>query len=744
MKSSGLSAVDLVLLGGGHSHAVFLRKWGMNPLPGVRITLISPDSFTAYSGMLPGWVAGHYSEEEIHIDLMRLCRWAGVRFVHGAASGLDSNNRQVVFDDRPCIEYDFLSVNTGGAPCLDPIPGAAEFVVPIKPVREFHTCWSDFQVRAGQSHQPLQVGVVGAGAGGFEILLALNHALNGTSHRSVRHQLHWLIRDFALSGYPAKVQQVALQTCAWHGIRLHQNFEVAEVRPGTLLSANGVEIRQDFTVWCTEAKVAKWLSQSGLDCTQDGYIRVSDTLQSLSHPEVFAVGDVSVQVHHSRPRAGVFAVRQGPALFTNLRRMLTGKRLRRHIPQSRFLTLLSMGERVAIGSRGWMTVQGKWVWHWKHRIDTRFMAAFREFPDTKTMKSTPMPMKLAHKLALENLQDEFRCGGCGAKIAADVLDSVLAELVVPGRDDLIVGLADRRDVAVIQGDGRALAQSVDQIRSVVDDPWLFGRIAALHALSDLYATQSIPQSAMALVTLPLSTQRIMYRDLRQIMQGVVQELSRSGCALSGGHTAEGAETAVGLVVNGYAVLPMRNHFCEGDCLVLTKPLGVGVIMAAHMRTQATGRMVDAAQSSMLQSNEAAASIIGKHGVRRLTDVTGFGLLGHLCRLLGGSGMSGALQLSSIPALPGALALLAQGIRSSLHDANVRSHQCDVEGMDWETDMRRALLVDPQTSGGLLAILPAHTTGRCLQKLREVGYPFATCIGVLRPRVDTDCRVIFVD
>ncbi len=741
---------DLVLLGGGHSHVIVIRRWAANPVPGVRVTLVSPDALTPYSGMLPGLVAGHYSVEETHIDLTRLCRWAGVRFVQSAASGVDADGRRVLSDTRPAIEYDLLSVDTGGAPSLATVPGAAQYATPVKPVHRFHARWRELEARARESGNALEIGVVGAGAGGFEILLAMNHALNSVDNRPVtatgplRHRLHWFIRDTALEDFPAAVRRMALRACKQRGVHCHHEFDVTEVRADGLRSARGREVRLDAVVWCTEAMAASWPAESGLDCDERGLIRVSDTLQSLSHPDVFAAGDAAVQVHHPRPRAGVFAVRQGPVLSENLRRAVLGERLREYRPQKRFLTLLSMGDRSAIGRKGPFIAKGEWVWRWKHRIDQEFMFNFSKLPELMQQKSKKIPSALQAELVSGGMPDGMRCGGCGAKLGGDVLASVMDGLDVPERDDLPVGLASRGDVAVIDCGSRPLAQSVDQVRSFIDDPWLFGRIATVHALSDLYAARSVPQSAMVIVTLPWGAESTMRRELSQLMQGVTVELARAGCALSGGHTAEGLETTLGFVVNGYspgADASVADRPRAGDCLILTKPLGTGVILAAAMRARAAGPVLDTALASMLQSNARAAGIFEDYGVSAMTDVTGFGLAGHLLTLLRASGLSCHLRPDAVPALPGTAALHGEGIRSSLQGANVRMLQGggNVDSPDaipgWE------LLTDPQTSGGLLAVIPPDAAGGCLEALRQSGYDRAACIGTLADRVDRDPLIV---
>ena len=167
---------DLVLVGGGHAHALVLRMLAMDPVPGARLTLVSPASHTPYSGMLPGLVAGHYRFEDTHIDLARLCQWAGVRFLRDTVTALDPARRELHFAQRPPLGYDLLSLDIGSQPTLDVVPGAREYAVPVKPVAEF---WQRWQAGLG-THGGQRIAIVGGGAGGLELALAMAHALAGS------------------------------------------------------------------------------------------------------------------------------------------------------------------------------------------------------------------------------------------------------------------------------------------------------------------------------------------------------------------------------------------------------------------------------------------------------------------------------------------------------------------------------------------------------------------------------------
>lgn len=733
---------DLVLLGGGHTHVIVIRKWAMRPIAGVRLTLVSTDALTPYSGMLPGLVAGHYTVEQSHIDLTRLCRWAGVRFIEERAINIDPERHRINFLERPSLEYDYLSIDTGGAPRLDNVKGASAYTVPVKPVHQFFDHWLKIEATAVAAPDGLDIGVVGAGAGGFEILLAMHQKLvgNQSSIHSARHRFHWIIRDQILAGYPERVGNMALGVCSEKGIVCHQGFNVVEVENGILHSERGQRIKVDEVLWCTEAMASEWPAASGLQCDKSGFIEVNDSLQSLSHPNVFAAGDVAMQVNHPRPRAGVFAVRQGPVLFSNLQRTVTGRTLKTYRPQSKFLTLLSMGSKLAIGNKGAFSFKGKWVWRWKNWIDLQFMAQFNDLPAMPESKPQELSKKFAREISQSASDYRIRCGGCGAKIPWNIVTDALSQLKLHPHPDQITGVTERSDVALIKPSSQILAQSVDQVRGFIEDPWIFARIAALHALSDLYAVNASPVSAMLLLNLPLANEVIMRRDIEQLLAGVVVELNRADCELSGGHTSEAAELSLGLVVNGNAKtqkFAIDKETLIGHRILITKPLGVGVVMAADMRALSTGPAVQEALDSMLLSNARAAQTLIQHHSAAMTDITGFGFVGHLAGMLGKHKVGCEIELEQIPILSSALRLSERGVTSSLFQGNLRA--CgDLVTSNSQSDFPAyPILFDPQTNGGLIAFVPADNAHACVEQLHQDGYISACEVGAVTRTIDEE-------
>jgi selenide,water dikinase len=668
--------------------------------------------------MLPGLLAGHYNYSDTHIDLRRLCSRTGARFITARATGIDTAGSEVLLQGRPPLPFDVLSIDIGSQPGLDEVPGARERATPVKPVHSFYQRWQVVEKRLSstQAGAALNIALVGGGAGSVELALAMRHRCAGTAVT-----ITLVCGAGLLEGYNDRARDTVRRHCREQGVHVLENTRIAAVGENTLRGSDGGEQRFDELFWCTAAVAEGWLRNTGMPCDATGFLQVSDTLQVDGFPNIFAAGDVATQRNHPRPKAGVYAVRQAPVLAHNLLAYLRGGALREHRPQKRFLSLLSLGDKVAVADRGVFSACGSWVWRWKDHIDRKFMALF----DERLPLMSP---------AVSASDEPMHCGGCGAKIPGAILRRGLEQLAVD-----FPAVVDARqlseDAALLEfGVGNSLVQSVDVLRSLVDDPWLMGRIAVLHALSDLYAVGARPHSALASLTLPYAGPKLQQRDLQQLMSGAVVELQLAGCRLVGGHTLEGPELVVGFTVNGELdgkPLP-KQGVQAGDQLILCKPLGTGVLFAAQQQDQVDGSWISAAIDGMLHSNAGAAQLA--QGAHAATDITGFGLLGHLAEMLRGGDLRVQLDASQIPLLPGALECFAAGHASTLQPGNIAIAESLVQVGEGVDEPRLQALFDPQTSGGLLLSVPAALAGELLQSLRESGYGDAAIIGEVRAPV----------
>lgn len=730
---------EVILIGGGHTHVLFLKMWADMPQENVRITLISPSVLTPYSGMLPGFIAGHYTYDQSHIDLSRLCQLAGVRFIQAAVVKIESKKQTVHLSGRPPLYYDCASINTGITPDTT-VRGSAQHSIPIKPISELNRHWQSLLSRVTDktiASAAIRIGVVGGGAAAVEFIQAV--AWKFSKEPTVSEQEIQLTLIQAGAGlpenYPSAVQNSLKRQFQKLNIKVAEHFSVEEVRESDdggydLISKNRSIITLTDVFWCTHAKGAQWTAESDIAIDDSGFIKTNNTLEVIDANCVFAVGDCATIVSDPRPKAGVFAVRQARTLFRNLLAKLDNRALVQHKSQASFLSILTGGSQWAVASKGRFAIGAvvpHWVWLWKRSIDQSFMDQFLSHPKRKKMN---MPKNSTRDNSSN--ADKMRCGGCGSKIGSTILARVLDGLAPISKESVLLGVSSADDCAVITpSENKHLCQSVDVLTALVSDPYIHGKIAAEHALSDLFAMGAKPHSAQAIVALPDSSEVLAENDLRLIMAGALDVLNHHDCALIGGHTSEAVELSVGFSVNGFIEtesLIKKTTPQAGDFLILTKPLGVGMLFAAHNQAQAKGVWIEKAIDSMLHSNAAAADIARQFDARAMTDVTGFGLLGHLLEMLSDSTLSGEINLDTLPLLEGAIDVCALGVLSSLDPQNRKQDRHLL--VQCHNHPKLPFLFDPQTSGGLLIAVEQGNAQACIEALKIKGYTEAKVIGRL--------------
>lgn len=720
----------LLLAGGGHSHALLLRLWAMRPRlcpVATDITLVSRSGTSLYSGMVPGLVAGIYQRRQCAIDLRGLCRQAGVRFVQAEIEGLDVAARRVRLQGRPPLSYELLSLDVGAvtdqaaAAAAGSPPGRSEAgPIAVKPLEPF-LAWCA-HLEPGR-----RIRLRGGGAAAVELAMALRR-------RGLDCVL--LLRGDSLHLGSAAANRAGERLLARAGVAIER--QVASQAPADLL--------------CTGSRAPAWLAAAGLPVdAASGRVLSEADLRVCGHDSVFVSGDCGLIRSDPRPASGVWAVRAAPLLAENLRRRLgdPAAPLRRWRPQRRALQLLSDG-----GGRSPSCGDGRpafaalalwgpfaigpstWLGRCKDQIDRRFMQRLGSVPAGPEAIAPP-PLDAAPAMA---------CRGCAAKLPAAPLAAALSRLTPdepePAAED-----------AVPLGrnpDGALLLQSVDGFPALVEDPWLNARLTTLHACSDLWACGARVDSVQALVTVPQVTAALQEELLYQTLAGVRSVLDPLGARLIGGHTLEGRDGAglsLALTVQGPVSLaqPWRKGPLQpGDALLLSRPLGSGVLMAAAMAGGADPTDLDALLAGLQGCQAPLVELLAAHGCHACTDITGFGLLGHLGEMLAlRPDTRVCLDPEAIPAWSGALPLLQRGVSSSLAPANARAlallegpvRLVDGAGQPWPQPQpgslaaaRRQLLLDPQTCGPLLAALPAERADAALADLRAAGFDRACLIG----------------
>lgn len=715
---------DLVLIGGGHSHALVLLKWGMQPLPGTRVTVINPGPTAPYSGMLPGHIAGHYSREALEIDLVRLARFAGARVILGRAVGLDADARTITMQDGRQIAYDVASIDVGITSELPNLPGFKQHAIGAKPLDTYAETWATYIEAARRDGHAEPVAVIGGGVAGVELSMAMAHALRAATGRADVTLIETGETILGADPTPRPKLKSALEE---NGVNILTQTTISEITADGPRMQSGEIIPAGLTIGVTGALPQPWLQDTGLPLHQ-GFVIVDPTLRVQGHTDLFAVGDCAHLAHDPRPKAGVYAVRAAPVLYENLRAALTGHDMRPFNPQKDYLKLISLGRKSALAEKWGRVWQGPWLWRIKNRIDQNFMNMFRDLPDMPQAELPP----ITTLGVTETVGDgQPICGGCGSKVGPDTLSGVLAALPAINRDDVLTGRGD--DAAVLRINGQKQVLTTDHLKAFTQDPALMARITAVHALGDIWSMGAAPQAVLANVILPRMSPQLQARTMAEIMGAAAQVFADEGAEIVGGHSTQGPEMTIGFTITGLVDDAITQSGAQvGDVLILTRPLGTGVLLAAEMQHKANGRHVARMLQSMAQPQTQAAHCLRK--AHAMTDVTGFGLAGHLQAICAASGVGAEIDLDGLLTYEGAISLSQSGVKSTLYEENLK-----FAPVQNATGPKAALLHDPQTAGGLLAAVPADQADRILSDLQAHSIPAAQIGQIIAGPARLVCR-----
>lgn len=698
---------DMVLVGGGHSHLEVLRLFSENPPPRIRLTLVSRESETLYSGMLPGYLAGRYARDDCHIDLRLAARAAGCRFFRDEAVGIDVEGKRVFCRDRPPLDFDIASIDIGSEPQKTGISGAEHYGLPIRPIGEFLRGWEQVTQRALAAAERFRIVVVGAGAGGVETILALQHSLFNRFRRCRRSGQHIDFQllsdaDVILPTFNSRARRKLSRILSQRGIVVRTGSRVMEVRADKIRCRPQATFRYDALIWVTGPAPASWITESSLKTNEGGFILVDECLRSVSHPDVFAAGDIATMVAQPRPKSGVMAVRQGPPLAQNLRASAERRALTPFVPQRRFLSIVGTGEAYAVAAKGSWAVEGAWVWRWKEHIDRKWTARH-------------------HKLAVAAIRART---GSAISVAPDDFPATLLHCEkkeIPSvHPEAIFTAPTGRD----KTPRRLLRQEPSFFRPVIDDPYLFGMLAAQHCLGRMFAAGSTYRDLHATVYVNGgepggSYPRAVIAGINKVMADILP------AGLTSVTTCKGTEAGLLLCSYGFVQSEkpaMTLH--QGQSLILTKPLGIGTLFAAERNACAKGRWIDRALDCMLHPNRAAAAAFAKYGATTRIMAGGGGLLEPLVNLCRRSGVDALLQLDALPALDGAAESARLGLTDPRHAANQRLQYAIANLEETRDHECFPLLFDPQLAGGILAAVPGHVSGTCLDALARSGYQAA--------------------
>lgn len=758
-----LGTRDVVLLGIGHTHAHLVKQWAMHPIPDVNLICVTDYLTATYSGMLPGVLAGDYAPEQMELDLVKLLSAAKVQWVQDELESVNRTANTLFFKSGRQVRYDLLSVGVGSRPQMVDLKSDETIpVISIKPMQSFLQRM-EAGVRQVQQRRnarsKIRIDVVGGGLGSVEVIVCLRHFLR---------RCGWEPSDYRLRLISGSTEPPVgcLPKTRARIVRVFKDLEI-ELLPGAKLLAvdgdqlildNGQREASDLVVYLAAGHASPVTELFDVPRDDRGCLLTNRRLESIQDPRIWAGGDCgSIQGLHV-PKAGVYAVRQGPVMWGNLERWALGQPLQDYKPQHDFLKLINVGGQQAIGEWHGFSFQGRWVWKLKDYIDTNFMKMYQSLPEKM----------LAKMNSSGTTSTVMRCLGCGSKIGADGLRQVLADLqenstelnrssfatkntsddvvLVPCHDSTTASSSDLR-----ASGQHSMAVSVDAFPSPVADPWLAGRLAVLHSLSDLWVSGIAPQHVLATVEIPFGSPTAQRHCLYQVMSGITHQLRLENATLVGGHSLEGPRLSVALTVlgaSGSGLIPAPKQGLQpGDALIISKGLGTGVGLATLMQGQCPASVYQAMIESMLQANRIALDLIKKFPIHAMTDVTGFGLLGHLHEMVADDPVQIILEMQKVRAalFPGVWQLLEAGHRSTMHENNLyfladvdRSPSVARPSLD-KVPVDEAILLDPQSSGGILCAVPNSYAADVVSFLHQQQFEMATVIGQVQARAADSSR-----
>jgi len=711
----------IVLVGGGHSHCIFLKMWAMKKVkPPLDIILINPSGFTPYTGMLPGLISGNYTRKDAYVDLVKLCNASGVRLLIGSVGKINLHKKSVMVQGRAEITFDIISVNVGIKSMASDFLHQSESVVSAKPMDKLYKRWKEFLAKKYKNRKKA-VTIVGGGLGGLELAFAVKESLE---KEAVLHEITVIERGKILKYETDNLNKKLTKFLLAKKIKIIENINILRFNNNKILLSDGTNIHSDFTIMTAGAHPYTWIEKSGIPCNE-GFIVVDSYLKSSKFPFLYAAGDCAHLDSSPRPKAGVFAVRAGPYLFHNIISVFENRAPRKFFPQRNHLKLISIGGQKAISSGRGFQFSGNTIWRWKNFIDKKFMEGFSSLK--------PMGNKKELDINSREIQKQMICGGCGSKIGQELLNEAISKISKKKNRNILNSIGD--DAAIINNGLSKQIVTTDHLKAFTKDPWLLSRISIIHSLGDIWAMGSKPKFALLNIILPEASKSIQANWLHEIMDAANYTFLSEDISLIGGHTTQGAELTIGVTLLG----DMRSKPTEisnakiGDKIVLTKPIGTGVILAGEMQGLTSGQDLINALSWMQKSQSPLLEVT--RNCNAMTDVTGFGLIGHLMNICEASSVSASISINKVPLLDGAIELVKKGVKSTLFSENKGKNK----NIHMVEDPALDLLFDPQTSGGMLISIPSKKVKDLQIHLTKSGL-LSSVIGEIRQGIPS----IFID
>ena len=672
---------QLVLLGGGHANVQVLQKLCMNEYVGLHTILISDNYEATYSGMTPGFVKNDFLENEIQIDLQRLCFNAGATFVKDSIKSLDFKLNEIALIKNSNISFDILSINTGSVSKTNKIliSNDAKYIF-VKPINNLVKNLPKIDEVINNSIIT-NIAIVGGGISAYEISFSLKQRYQDKlkilivgKSKLAEQNINRFTRN--------KIEDISRDM----GIREVQG-EVVSISRNNITLASGNVIESNFNIISTGSGTPNWVDKSFIEKDEDGFILVNEKLQSKSNNNIFVSGDIASIIDNFRVKSGVMAVRQGEILKENIFFKLQNKPLLSFKPQKNWLYIIGTYNQKAILNYYFFSFHGSWCWKLKTYIDKKFINRFK-FPNKILMKKKHISIDYSDKIV-----HTMHCQGCGSKVSKKTLLKFIHKET--NNNDL-------SDSSIIENKSLNILQSIDHIKLFESfNPYDFGIISYLHSQNDILASGGVVNSLSVSLGVPFSENKIEEFYLEFFMKGILNESKKYNSVIASGHSYQSIEPGIAITMNGSInLLAKKNQATKGDLIYLSKQLGSGYLLSAYFKNSPLLSIKDFQEliDWLKTGNYLASRAAQKNNCNVMTDISGFGLASHLGDICMSSNLSADIRLEKKLLINKNINLITS-FQSTGFKNNYESSRDNVFFSG--TNELENILYDPQTNGPML-------------------------------------------
>ena len=701
-----------MLVGGGHANIQVLRELCMKNYHGIHTILISKEYHATYSGMTPGFLFNKFSQQEIDIDLQRLCFNAGATFIKDEVIDLDLKNNQIKPLKYPSIYYDILSLNTGSISNNRNIEiESLSNCINVKPINNLVNQLPKIDEIISQNNKS-SISIIGGGIASYEISFSLKQ-------RYLDRIKINIIGDNQLSekNINQSSRKKLIKIAQQMGIEIITG-RVKQIKSEYLVLTNDKKIQSNLNLLSTGVSISSWIAKTELLKSESGLIAVNKYLQSQNFENVFVTGDIAEVSDYKRAKSGVMAVRQGQVLKKNLFLKFQKKNMVGFKAQQNWLYLIGTYNNKAILNYYFISIHSSWSWYLKILIDQRFIRKF-SFPDKKSMKK-----KLISSIKNSEI---MHCQGCGSKASKN---SLLNYLEKENEKQLLP------DASVIEHSSTKIIQSIDHIKLFSSlNPFDFGVISYLHSKNDILAAGGLIKSLSVSIGIPFSENIAESFFLEYFMEGLKSQANKDNAIIASGHTFQTHEPGITLNMNGqFDLQSHKNMAQENDLIYLSKPLGTGYLLAAYYLNSplALSQDIERLFNFLKLDNQLSYDAAKNNECHTMTDISGFGLASHLGDICKASNLSASINLNNEVLINDKIAIL-ENFESTGFANNFQSNSQNIYIKN--SNYLEKILYDPQTNGPMLMAINHNNKEKFEKDFYNLNQRKPLLIGSFEKRLD---------